>query len=236
MKIRNKIYWSIGLVIPGTVLYYLIFVLVDKLFSKWCKTHYCFEFPPYADSLAIYVAVVGLYFVITSLNEWKTQEKYFKSRANFEILSEMCAVLKNIDKDLLNLKMTDLSKHNKNDLLSFMSFTQGNLNNYLNEHLIFMHDKVKRKISTLEQEKEAIVDKSNGLLQEDINKIFSAYSEIILRASIQLSTRIEKKNNDSMEDYQQELDSLYTTFHDDIDNLLIKLEKLEKDLNNFLDG
>lgn len=236
MKIRNKIYWSVGLLLPGTGLYYLTYVSVDKLFSKWCKTNYCFEFPPYADTLAIYVAVVGLYFVVTSLNEWKTQEKYFKSRANFEILSEMCAVLKNIDEDLLNLKMTDFSKHNKNDLLFMMSFSQGSLNNYLNDQLKFTHDKVKRKSSTLEQEKEAIVNKSNGLLQEDINKIFSAYSEIILNASIQLNTRIEKKDNDSMEDYQQELDSLYTTFHHDIDNLSIKLKKLEKDLNDFLDG
>lgn len=236
MKIRNKIYWSVGLVLPGTGLYYLTFVSVDKLFSKWCKTNYCFEFPPYADTLAIYVAVVGLYFVVTSLNEWKTQEKYFKSRVNFVILSEMCAVLKNIDEDLLNLKMTDLSKYNKSDLLFMMGFSQGSLNNYLNDQLKFTHDKVKRKSSTLEQEKEAIVDKSNGLLQEDINKIFSAYSEIILKASIQLNTRIEKKDNDSMEDYQQELDSLYTTFHHDIDNLSIKLKKLEKDLNDFLDG
>ena len=236
MKIRNKIYWSVGLVLPGTGLYYLTFVSVDKLFSKWCKTNYCFEFPPYADTLAIYVAVVGLYFVVTSLNEWKTQEKYFKSRVNFEILSEMCAVLKNIDEDLLNLKMTDLSKYNKSDLLFMMGFSQGSLNNYLNDQLKFTHDKVKRKSSTLEQEKEAIVDKSNGLLQEDINKIFSAYSEIILKASIQLNKTIEKKDNDSMEDYQQELDSLYTTFHHDIENLLDELKKLEKYLNDFLDG
>ena len=236
MNIRNKIYISVGLVLPVTLIYYLTYVSVDKLFSKWCKTNYCFEFPPYADTLAIYVAVVGLYFVVTSLNEWKTQEKYFKSRANFEILSEMCAVLKNMDEDLLNLKKTNLSNYNKEDLLFMRLTSKGGLNNYLNSQLKFTYDKVKRKSSTLEQEKEAIVDKSNGLLQEDINKIFSAYSEIILKASIQLNTRIEKKDNDSMEDYQQELDSLYTTFHHDIDNLLVTLKKLEKSLNDFLDG
>jgi hypothetical protein len=85
MNIRNKIFISVGLVLPVTLIYYLTYVSVDKLFSKWCKTNYCFEFPPYADTLAIYVAVVGLYFVVTSLNEWKTQEKYFDFNGTFGV-------------------------------------------------------------------------------------------------------------------------------------------------------
>lgn len=235
MKIKNKIYISIALLLPMTIVYYLTYVSVHKLFSKWCKTNYCFEFPPYADTLAIYVALVGLYFVVNSLNEWKDQEKYFKSRTNLTLLSEICAVLKSIDEDLLDLKMTDLSKYGSNDLLTMVPSSKGGLNKYLNDQLEFTHGKVERKIRTLKQEKEIIVNKSNGLFQEDINCIFNKYSDIISNASSELNKKIEKKGSDSMKDYQQELNSLYNKYHSQIENVLTQFETLELKLDDFLD-
>lgn len=236
MKIKNKIYISVALVLPVTIVYYLTYVSVDKLFSKWCKTNYCFEFPAYADTLAIYVALVGLDFVVTSLNEWKTQEKYFKSRENLELLAELCTVLKNIDENLLKLKMTDLSKLNINDLLFLRSFSKGSLNRYLNEQLDFTYKKVMKRKNTLDEEKEVIVEKSNGLYQDDINWIFNEYSKIILKASSELSIKIEEKETDTMEDYKQELDTLYKEYNPVIQKVLLKLENLERKLNAFLDG
>ncbi len=93
MNIRNKIYISVGLVLPVTLIYYLTYVSVDKLFSKWCKTNYCFEFPPYTDTLAIYVAVVGLYFVVHSLDAWKHQDKYQTAKINLVKLHEISSIL-----------------------------------------------------------------------------------------------------------------------------------------------
>ncbi|MEG6548155.1 hypothetical protein V6C59_20070 [Acinetobacter bereziniae] len=235
MKIINKVLLSIGLVLPLTVIYYFAYVLTDKIFKDWCKANYCFEFPPYADVLAIYVAIVGLFFVVTSLNEWKVQEKYFKSRANLEILSERCSFLNEIKEDLFHLYSNDISKLKPNDIV-YLGFIGGrSIGNYLNEELKFIHNRIKVRSNSLAIERESIVDKSNGLYQKDVNWIFNEYSKILINSDKYLNNKIKRNETDSFESYKNELNAIYTEYKNDIDKILLRLNSLEDDLNKFLD-
>ncbi|ELW77047.1 hypothetical protein ACINWC743_A0621 [Acinetobacter sp. WC-743] len=54
---------------------------------------YCVEFLPYGDFLAAYIAIVGLYFVITSLDAWKNQYKFEEAVKTIEQFDQQLPIL-----------------------------------------------------------------------------------------------------------------------------------------------
>ena len=93
MKLEDKIYGAIGLTIFLTIAYYYAYSFVELYLSKLCDKYVCFEFPPYADFLAIWSAIIGLYFVVTSLDAWKDQDKYQTAKINLVKLHEIDSIL-----------------------------------------------------------------------------------------------------------------------------------------------
>lgn len=88
-KLRNKIITAFALTGVMSVIYYFAYSFVELNLSKWCKTNICIEFPSYADALAIWVAIIGLYFIVTSLEEWKGQYKFEKALQTFKKVKEL---------------------------------------------------------------------------------------------------------------------------------------------------
>lgn len=89
MKLEDKIYASIGLTVFLTIAYYYAYSFVELYVSKLCDKYVCFEFPPYADFLAVWTAIIGLYFVVTSLDAWKQQDKYNNSKNRIALLNDL---------------------------------------------------------------------------------------------------------------------------------------------------
>lgn len=89
MKLEDKIYVSIGMTVFLTIAYYYTYAFVELYVSKLCNKYVCFEFPPYADFLAVWTAIIGLYFVVTSLDSWKHQDKYNNSKNRIALLNDL---------------------------------------------------------------------------------------------------------------------------------------------------
>ncbi|MFV5370042.1 hypothetical protein VXO74_15180 [Acinetobacter junii] len=108
MKLEDKIYASIGLTVFLTIVYYYVYSFVDLYVSKLCDKYVCFEFPPYADVLALWVAIIGLYFVVTSLDAWKHQDKYQTAKINLIKLHEISSILLRFKNNLSNFDEVDV--------------------------------------------------------------------------------------------------------------------------------
>lgn len=89
MKLEDKIYGAIGLTVFLTIAYYYVYSFVELHMSKLCDKYVCFEFPPYADFLAIWSAIIGLYFVVTSLDAWKKQDQYNNAKNRIALLNDL---------------------------------------------------------------------------------------------------------------------------------------------------
>ena len=191
MNIRNKIYISVGLVLPVTLIYYLTYVSVDKLFSKWCKTNYCFEFPPYADTLAIYVAIVGLYFVVHSLDAWKHQDQYQTAKQNIKRLHEIADELKNY-----NVKLSNLNE--RYIMLDYTSSTREfkNTDLYLKYKDWIEKNGIKNIISDADHK---ITQQEVNLYQEDFNKLIKICHDYIH----DIDQKIMNKDRKIVEDYSK---------------------------------
>ena len=103
MKIQEKVKIAVGLTLLVPVVYYFIYAFVDLYLSQLCKTYICFEFPPFADVLAIWVALIGLYFVVTSLEAWKNQDKYQTAKNNIRKIHDILDMIKIFNQEMKNL-------------------------------------------------------------------------------------------------------------------------------------
>lgn len=76
--------------------YYLFTVGVSKgWMDSWCQKIYCLDLLSLGEYLSISIAIIGLVFVIKSLNSWKEQDKFLNARnicnqlINFQTLCEL---------------------------------------------------------------------------------------------------------------------------------------------------
>ena len=102
MTLRNKILSAIGLGMILTILYYYIYAYFQIWFEGLCKKNYCIEFFPIGDFIACYIAIVGLYFVVTSLDAWKHQDKFQTAKINLVKLHEIDSILLTFKNNLSN--------------------------------------------------------------------------------------------------------------------------------------
>lgn len=195
MNIRNKIFISVGLVLPVTLIYYLTYVSVDKLFSKWCKTNYCFEFPPYADTLAIYVAIVGLYFVVHSLDAWKHQDQYQISKQNIKLLHTVSEKLISF-----SVKISNVRDFNKEVL--FLN-TQRN-KEIMKTQLFSRYESLMENLGIIQLVNDTdykITQMEKGLYQNEFNTIINLAHSYVTN----IDSEIKKKNAEIMKNYQENI-------------------------------
>lgn len=120
MKLEDKIYVSIGLTVFLTIAYYYAYSFVELYISKLCDKYVCFEFPPYADFFAIWVAIVGLYFVVTSLDAWKNQYKFQEAIKTCKEFDKAPLILEQLLGEFYQL-INDCKKYNYGDMYGAIS-------------------------------------------------------------------------------------------------------------------
>lgn len=94
MTLKNKILCAIALGVISILLYYFLFVAVEKNSISICATFYCLELIPIGDFIAIYIAIIGLFFVVSSLNDWKIQDKYNNAKIRVAELNEISNLMR----------------------------------------------------------------------------------------------------------------------------------------------
>ncbi|MFP0549373.1 hypothetical protein ACLDXX_12595 [Acinetobacter baumannii] len=191
MKLEDKIYGSIGLTVFLTIAYYYTYSFVDLYVSKLCDKHVCFEFPPYADFLAIWVAIIGLYFVVTSLDAWKHQDQYQTAKQNIKRLHEIADELKNY-----NVKLSNLNE--RYIMLDYTSSTREfkNTDLYLKYKDWIEKNGIKNIISDADHK---ITQQEVNLYQEDFNKLIKICHDYIH----DIDQKIMNKDRKIVEDYSK---------------------------------
>lgn len=222
MKLEDKIYASIGLTVFLTIAYYYVYSFVDLYVSKLCDKYVCFEFPPYADVLAIYVAIVGLYFVVTSLDAWKSQDKYQTAKLNIKDPLTLKDKLIGLCHKLNNIYRPYLESENK--IIRYGDELE-TVKNILEEYIYKSQLEVTvNKI--LETNKS-----SNSLFQNDFDKI-SKRSNLLLLNIKQDVKLIEKTVDNKEGDYNFELKKIYIKYVDEIENLIDDIDRLNTEIKN----
>lgn len=164
MSTKSKIYCSLLIWIASTFIYYLAFVSSKKWLIDFCNKKYCIEFLPYGDFLAAYIAIVGLYFVVTSLDAWKEQHLFNNAIEN---LTRLTVFEKEIQQ--FNVEFARLNEEN--------SSNQRKLNLYQNFHRYLDTSKIEDNLKELELH---TIDTSENLYQEKFESIVNHARQSII--------------------------------------------------------
>lgn len=218
MKLEEKIYGSIGLTVFLTIAYYYAYSFVDLYISKLCDKYVCFEFPPYADLLSIWVAVVGLYFVVDSLDAWKMQDKYLNSKKSMEYIQLINEQMKYIGYKLNNFYPKD-SIVLRNEELDFI---KKEFKKFINETEVF------ENYNHLDRNNYI----NNKLFKSEIEGISKKLSKIIfgidhdVRNIKEIEPKTEKR-------FKGDLVNIHIKYRNDISNVSLEIQNLNKLIKDF---
>lgn len=166
MKLEDKIYFSIGLTFFLTISYYYLYSFIELYISEFCNKYICFKFPTYAELLAIWVAIIALYFVVSSLDEWKNQYKFEKSMKTINKFNNTIYIL-NFLENRINYMIINSKKNDLMDLFSIESD--------FNEQVL--KEDIYLKIFELE---EIINHEKNNLHQDKFEKLFNKFNMLVI--------------------------------------------------------
>ena len=195
MKLEDKIYGAIGLTIFLTIAYYYVYSFVDLYVNKLCDKYVCFEFPPYADFLAIWSAIIGLYFVVTSLDAWKHQDQYQTAKQNIKLLHTVSEKLISF-----NVKISNVRDFNKEVL--FLK-TQHN-KEIMKTQLFLRYESLMENLGIIQLVNDTdykITQMEKGLYQNEFNTIINIAHSYVTN----IDSEIKKKNAEIMENYQENI-------------------------------
>lgn len=195
MKLEDKIYGAIGLTIFLTIAYYYAYSFVELYLSKLCDKYVCFEFPPYADFLAIWSAIIGLYFVVTSLDAWKHQDQYQTAKQNIKLLHTVSEKLLSF-----NVKISNVRDFNKEVL--FLK-TQRN-KEIIKTQLFSRYESLMENLGIIQLVNDTdykITQMEKGLYQNEFNTIINIAHSYVTN----IDSEIKKKNAEIMENYQENI-------------------------------
>lgn len=81
---KRKLMIVLGIILfllPSSILYYLLYSFIQNDgTTSWCQNTICIPIISLAEFLSISTALLGLFWVIDSLNAWKDQDAYYNSR------------------------------------------------------------------------------------------------------------------------------------------------------------
>lgn len=165
MKLKDKICFSIVSTVFLTIAYYYFYSFVDLYLSRLCDKYVCFKFLTYSELLAIWVALIGLYFVVSSLDEWKNQYKFEKATKTIAEFNNIIYILNFLESGINNIII-----RSKRDNYIGLSFIESDFEEQISKENIYL------KLSNLE---EIINYEKNNLHQEKFENLFFKFSNLV---------------------------------------------------------
>lgn len=228
MSIKSKIYWSIGIGIILAIVYYYIYSYFQIWFDDLCKKNYCIEFFPIGDFIACYIAIVGLYFVVTSLDAWKKQDKYNNAKARVAELNSLQPEI-TLGFGFKICSFYDVKqKKTEKKILRFdheRDYVVACFEAYLDDTQIL------EKLRNLERENYNV---KNCLYQDDFDKVIEqAYK--YLSGCVSEIKKLSLTEDDSKKNYENILTQIYKKHRNYEYSFKTELAALNRKLNEFIE-
>lgn len=172
MKTKTKgIYAAIGFIVSIGI-YYFLSLGIEWFWSDICAKHYCMKTLSLAEFLAIEAALIGVYFVVSSIDDWKKEDQYQTAKKNIIKLHSIYKKLEIYNVQLARLENSITSLYVRIDKKWKNETTQ-------------LFSKYKSWLSDLEIDKEIkeanyfITQQSKNLYQEDFENLINLLHDYI---------------------------------------------------------
>lgn len=226
MVIKHKIWIAIGLGVILTTLYYYIYAFFQIWFDKLCENYYCIEFFPIGDFIACYIAIVGLYFVVTSLDAWKNQYKFEEAVQTIKMFDQQLPMMQLLISHI-HVLINDSKKNDYGDMFGAeQNFEDMLKNKNIYHRLDKLGDTIRNNKNNLHQEKfESLYEEFDGAINEIIQTIrLAGLSEPNYSDDQQYNKNVKKAKLKKVEDGLKKLKNRNELFVSKYNNLKSRLE------------
>ncbi|TCB55552.1 hypothetical protein [Acinetobacter terrae] len=227
MKTKTKgILAAIGFICSIGAYYYLS-LAIEWIWSDICAKHYCMKTLSLAEFLSIEAAAIGVYFVVTSLDDWKHQDKYNNAKNRIAILNQLQPMITigfgmklcnfyTVRKGEIENKVTKIDTERNYVVECF--------NAYLQDTQIF------KQIQDLDRENYYV---KNCLYQEDFDVVIKHAHKFISNCCNAIHA-LDITENDLTQDYYHYLNRVYINNRAEEHIFKTKLADLNKKLNKVI--
>ncbi|HDI2995375.1 hypothetical protein [Acinetobacter baumannii] len=227
MKLKHKILLAIGVGAFSIFLYYFLFVAVEKNSISICATFYCLELIPIGDFIAIYIAIVGLIFVVSSLNDWKVQDKYNNAKIRVAELNEISSLIDDFSFKICAFYNYKTSGENQSKVSIFVPtdvYIRDMFKAYLEDTGIL------NRIRELDKKNYSSKD---CLFQKDFDHIIE-YGYKFINGCNKEIREMAKTQEDTRESYEHTLNLIYKNHRNESEIFKKDLAELNRKLNQIV--
>lgn len=195
---KTKGIWAIIIFFSSIGIYYYIIQLIEWVWLDFCTNNFCMKTLSLAEFLALVVAVISLYFVVTSLDAWKKQYQFnntIEAMKDINVFKkDLLCYIKNLN-SILDIKEDSSSKSNL--------------------------EAIKKKYNTLSSEAR-FIDRFNELErsifidkvilpehEKNIKKILALLDKVIRETSHEIFLIKQEENDTSFNRLKLRLDKMY---------------------------
>ena len=112
MKTSTKGFIAAIVFLSSIGIYYYLSMGIDNYWLDYCSKNYCMKTLSLAEFLAIEAALLGVYFVVSSIDDWKKQDQYLNAKQNIEQLYKIESKIKIFKGKALDLHNFSLDTSN----------------------------------------------------------------------------------------------------------------------------
>lgn len=227
MRLKYKIFYAIALGVISILSYYFLFVAIQKNLVSICKEYFCLELMPIGDFIAIYIAIIGLFFVVSSLNDWKVQDKYNNAKIRVADLNEISNLI-----DDFSFKICGFYDHKTSgENQSKVSVSVPNDAYVRNMFKAYLEDTgILNRIRELDKRNSSLKD---CLFQNDFDHIIKQGYKFISGCNKEIK-EMAKTEEDTRESYEHVLDLIYKKHRNESEIFKKGLAELNRKLSQIV--
>lgn len=249
-SLKQEIGLATLLLIIIIVIHYFISVTSDKYWKGLCDSWYCLELIPLGDVISISIAIIGLYFVVKSLDAWKHQDQYQTAKKNIKALFKFSSELVEYIDFLKSIESGKNSICNNLDI-NFINDIEDVGNTQVFNVYIEKHKQTKANFDTL---KEETTNKNINLFQIKFNEIINIIDKVLDKIHDEINNENDNIRQDFLKNHiinkdkfnrldrkkkikdidQKKLDDIINKHDNEINKINIYLNDLQSKLNNYV--
>lgn len=227
MNLKVKVLVSVCVFSILILAYYLLVVTSHKYLSEFCNNFYCLEIISLGEYISILIALIGLYFVISSLNDWKQQDKYNNAKNRVDKINRLeIKITMEFGHKICSLYITKKGEEESKII------KDGTEADYVRSRFIaYIKDsKILSDIRELDREN---FNSKNCLFQEDFDYVISQAYKYISGCHKEIIT-LKMTEDDSRKSYEGFLSQVYRRHRLYEHNFTTALTELNKKISNIV--
>lgn len=230
MKTKTKGMWAaIGFILSIGVYYFLV-QGIEWIWSSVCAKHYCMKTLSLAEFLAIEAALIGLYFVVSSLDAWKHQDKYNNAKNRIALINDLKYKIEfSFGYKICSFYNNNISRGENEKKVFRMGLERDYIIACFKAYL--KDTNIIGDIRNLDRENYNV---KNCLYQKDFDEVIDLAYKYIEGCNIEIK-KLKVTKDDTRESYEKELTKIYKRHRNYDYYFRENLKKLNIKLNNFIE-